>query len=64
MKKATALDLHELAMILGMKAQGLAISQGGGAQSEELDAAEAAAEAILRLRHEQRDGDARGSAER
>ena len=54
MKKASALQVHELALILGMKAQGFVDGDDFDARSQELSAAEKVAQSILELGREKR----------
>ena len=54
MKKASALEVHELALILGMKAQAFVEADDFDANSPELSAAEKVAQSILELGKEKR----------
>ena len=54
MKKATGLDVRELALILGMKAQAFVEGEDFDARSEELSRAEEVAQSILEMGREAR----------
>ena len=55
MKKASALEVHELALILGMKAQAFVEADDFDASSSELSVVEKVAQSILELGKEKRD---------
>ena len=58
-KKATALSVRELALILGMKAHAFAEGEEFNARSEELSSAEVVAQSILDMGREARQNAAR-----
>ena len=59
-KKATALSVRELALILGMKAQAFVQGEEFDARSDELSSAEIVAQSILDMGTEARRNAARG----